>query len=358
MSEVANMSGGAGGFSLDTHVDVDLGNIHNLSRYLRKLEGSLSEFKDNANSISQEARHGWSGDAAEEFATYQNNTLNRTLSILADRCQDYEKAVSEFLVEIMGVLQNFARMRSDAEKLGFIVTPGKITVPPSPTPEDAVMKAQQFKNFLDQWKNLRSMEAQAHNSLQAKSKHCARLDVHKGIVSNFLPPSMTSKSSLGLGFDNFKDNAWGVGNVDNIRKLAPKFGIMNVGPLGQAMSAISSLGDAAVAFREQWDRDSYDPTLDGTEKVIRGGFQAAYSASPLLGVLYGGEIGGEIGGAIGAAAGASGGPGGAAAGGTAGGAAGGVVGGLIGGAFSDVFKRETEAGFSEIVDKNVREHKR
>ena len=330
---------------INTHVDADPGAIEAAKADIEALKRSLDDWVSRLFDIGGNLLESWKGTSASAFEERNRETASH-YDNLSEKCQEYITVLAEFRHEIDEVKKGFEKMRAEALTRNFLVTGEEIELRPEPT--FAIPQMPIFREFVRAHDLLRSREAQAHNSFQVKSESIASPSFLEGLKASLGVPSWYGNSSAGRWLDHFKTSNMIFGffgdfqtllgalsNVEELKDFSKKYGDGMTG-----LSFLSALGDGYGAFKDQWNRDSYDPTLSFPEKVVRadlkGGYDATFSfAGPYLGAT------------LGTAAGA------AVSGGTAA-AAGGFFGGQAGTAVADWGKRQLNVPFSEFVDKQVR----
>lgn len=389
--------------SLDTKLESSIAEIGAHDSALVSLEQDVNGWIDSADGIRKNALAAWQGQAADSFDS-RARSIDQASGETLGKLKDYRSAVSTLYYALIAVRETLDGIRDDAVSGGLRVSGTVVHAPIAPTfmtaPDAPPVTAQNnpaqaeyerqvglWNELVVRWENARSTEAQAHNAFQRACEAItapegwARVGAAFGWPTNsgegffFATEAAASGSELAgayavqsFGRFAYRDRGRYAQLPDGIRaaweakddpknwqnrphasgaargRFAAGRGLWRLaGHVGNALTIYSGAADAWEGMSDQWERDSYDPTLSTAERITRAAaVGVGEAAAPAAGALGGAALGATIGSVV---------PG---VGTLVGGVIGGVLGGLFGGAAGTAIRDSGQPALEEWVDTNVR----
>lgn len=381
--------------SIDLDVAANLPAIATHEAAMLDLHKSLDSWIETANQIRVSAASAWWGDAADAFDTKARD-IDKAVVEMKDLLGKYQLAVATFEAAMQSVAADLATIQSEGIAAGLTVVETTIhepSAPPANSPDVAeherLLRA--FNGLGSRTNRIRSAEARAHNAFQ---RECENIALPRGW--EFVWTAFGWSPEPGAVFFFATENAPDAANLTGIfvmqrfgrfafrekgkyaklpedartlikafddpknyqnRPLASAtsrwmFGagkmLRTAGKLSTATMIGFAVYDAWAGASQQWERDSYDPTISPLVRPARTLIEGALDgAIPVAGTLLGAELAGRIGTAVGGSEGG-------AVGGAAGGVVGSIAGGVLGGAAGTAGAMWTDTLRKGLIDDYIR----
>jgi uncharacterized protein YukE len=339
--------------SIDIRIYEKLGQIAAFGSDMTKLGSQTDTWADDVHDYRRTVVESWEGKASDKF-TEKAKQYAQQLSDLSTTAKGFGQTVETFHDSIKKCQEKFTQMRSDADKVPLPTTDASIEPPPpiicSPDDTAAIdeynRKLSAYHALEGRAREVRQAITNAHIEFDDA---CSKVKAPDGITVKVT--AVEERNYLGAAVDLEGETLDAA-----VRAISGDLGAASLvqwfdkeskvlGGVGWVIDGI----DVGEAAWQQWQRDSYDPTLTDGERLERAvGVGLADKglgiASGAIASWEGAETGAEIG--------LIGGPETAAAGGLIGG----VLGGMGGSAAGEHIEDQNKVPAEEWINGHIGRH--